>query len=539
MKNGKKVVNFDKGFDFYVNKGVESVKDGEYLKALRYIFAALKKRPSASSALIGLAVVYQKMNLFDASNSALFKLLSNEPDNESACALLGQNYSIVGDSLHELYYLKNFSELTDDVDLMEVFENSFNFIPQYEQVYPMPKHLCEVVKQRCVRLFLDGQIDEAKQGFLEVLESFPDDAFCKNHMCQIYILEGKFARVIDTAKQILRKDENDVFAWCNLAMALYFIGNKGQCDDAVEKLASLDVKDVDDVKRVIKIMSLTGRHAQALKQTEEYLREFPYDVDYLTFAAVAAYNCGKLEKCKEYFVTINRIFPDTMLLKYYLGFVQDAIDCGKKEETLPYELALPAEEENKIKKQIAEINFENIWDDTQTESIASWAFNNEQVDLSEFILDGIIKTNPKKAKRVLKNLLAQSYGWQIKRLALWKLLQNYPKKDIYLSKDGYFMQLEMPAKNIPQKNAKAFWRAFATLSVFFVDDDNWVDKLVYSAKSIECKSDDLKTAGASFDEVAALIVRLAKLNDFGDLQICKLFKISYNRLAMLTELLFD
>ena len=139
MKNGKKVVNFDKGFDFYVNKGVESVKDGEYLKALRYIFAALKKRPSASSALIGLAVVYQKMNLFDASNSALFKLLSNEPDNESACALLGQNYSIVGDSLHELYYLKNFSELTDDVDLMEVFENSFNFIPQYEQVYPMPK----------------------------------------------------------------------------------------------------------------------------------------------------------------------------------------------------------------------------------------------------------------------------------------------------------------------------------------------------------------------------------------------------------------
>ncbi len=140
---------------------------------------------------------------------------------------------------------------------------------------------------------------------------------------------------------------------------------------------------------------------------------------------------------------------------------------------------------------------------------------------------------------MLKNLLAQSYGWQIKRLALWKLLQNYPKKDIYLSKDGYFMQLEMPAKNIPQKNAKAFWRAFATLSVFFVDDDNWVDKLVYSAKSIECKSDDLKTAGASFDEVAALIVRLAKLNDFGDLQICKLFKISYNRLAMLTELLFD
>lgn len=539
MKNGKKTVKFDKGFDFYVTLGVECVQDGDYLKALRYIFAALKKKPSDASALIGLAVVYQKMGLFDASNSVLFKLLSNDPSNESACALLGQNFSLLGDSLHELYYLKNFSELTEDVDLMEVFENSFNFIPQYEQVYPMPKHLGEIIKQRCVKLFLNGQIEEAKQGFLEILESFPDDAFCKNHLCQIFILESKFARVIDTAKEILRKDENNVFAWCNLAMALYFIGNKGQCDDAVERLANLTVQDTDDVKRVIKIMSLTGRHSQALKLTEQYLRDFPYDTDYLSFAGVAAYNCGSFNKAKDCFVMMNRIFPDTLLLKYFLKVVQDAIDGNKRVDLLPYDLSLPIEEENKIKKQIAQINFQTIWDDPSAESLATWAFNNEQLELSEFILDGIININPQKAKRVLKNILAQSYGWQLKRLALEKILQNYPKRDVYLSKDGYFMQLELPSKKIPQKAAKAFWRAFATLSVLFVDDENWIDKLVYSAKSLECKMEDFKLINATNDEIAALMIRLTKLDDFGDLQICKIFKVSYNRLVLITELLFD
>ena len=40
MGKNKKVLRFDGNYDFYMNKGVEYAKDGDYLKALRYLFGA-------------------------------------------------------------------------------------------------------------------------------------------------------------------------------------------------------------------------------------------------------------------------------------------------------------------------------------------------------------------------------------------------------------------------------------------------------------------------------------------------------------------
>lgn len=539
MKNAKKVVSFDKNFDFYMDMGTESSNDGNYLKALKYFFSASKKKPSDTGALLNLALVYQKMGLYEASNSVLFKVLSTDSANEGACALLGQNFAFLGDSLRELYYLKNFSELTDDVDLMEIFENSLNLMPQYEQIYPMPAHLCEALKQRAAKLFAEGRIEEAKENFYEILESYPDDAFAKNNICQILIVEGKFAQVIDIAKEVVRKDGKNIFGWCNLAMALYFVGNIQQCDDAVQRILQIAPQDADDEKRVIKIMCLTGRHSQAYSRCRKYLAGNPYDADYLTFAAVAAYNAGLYQQAKDNFLVMNRIFPESELLRYYLDLTEAAIDGQPVEAAIPYDLKLPVERENIVKKSIAEMDFSTVWENDDAERLISWAFNNEELALTEVIADKLILSDAKKARKVLQNLLAQDYGWQMKRIVLRKLLQNYPKKDIYINKDGYFLQLEMPKKKIPQEVEQPFWNAFSTLSVFFVDDDNWVEKLAFSAQSILCKLDLLREAAATDDEVAALLVRLTRLNGFDDKQICVLFRVAYNRLAKLTEILFD
>ena len=43
----------------------------------------------------------------------------------------------------------------------------------------------------------------------------------------------------------------------------------------------------------------------------------------------------------------------------------------------------------------------------------------------------------------------------------------------------------------------------------------------------------------SIDEISAHIVRNAKLQDFDDKQICAMFRVAYNRLAKITELLSD
>ena len=537
MKN-KKIVPFKQKYNFYVDGGLKAASEGNYFKALKYLFAANDKKPSDITVLTHIAIVYQKMGLYEASNSVLFKILSLDKVNEGACILLGQNYSLMGDSLHELYYLKNFSEISEDFDFSELFDGSFN-VPHFEQVYPLPKHLCEALKQRGAKMLADGRIKEAAECFNEILDSHPDDAFSKNHLCQILIINGKLAQAVELAKENILANKKDVFAWCNLAMALNFLGNTSQMNDAVDHIETLDVCGAEDLKRVIKILSLSSRHRGAMNAAEKYLKEFPYDSDYLSFCGAAAYNCGEFEKAKDCFLKIDVIFPETQVIKYHLELVQSALDGNKVCDLLPYDLKMPAEEEEKTRDYLRRTDYSDIWTNKQKERYVSWAFNNEETELSLFILDELIQIDKSKTKKVMKNLLVQDYGWQMKSMVLEKFIEFFPKEEIFICKDGYFMPLEMPKKKIPQKNALAFWKVFCVLSVLFVEEENWIDKIVFASSSLECRTDFLKENGFSDREIAALILRVAKLADFGEPQICALFKITYQRLAEITQYVFD
>lgn len=95
----------------------------------------------------------------------------------------------------------------------------------------------------------------------------------------------------------------------------------------------------------------------------------------------------------------------------------------------------------------------------------------------------------------------------------------------------------MPPKKPPKSVAASFRHAFAALSVFFVDDDRWIDKLSGAADSLGEKAELLAEAGAGVNETAALMVRIAGPDGFDDRQICVVFRVPYNRLAALTEII--
>lgn len=538
MAESAKVLQFDCSYDFYVKKGSQCINDKKYLKALRYFFAALKKKPDDISALLHVAVTYQKMDLIEESNCALFKTLALDPDNEGASALLGQNYSILGDGLRELFYLRNIARFVEDDELLEFFDDPSSVIPHYEQIYPMPQHAYEAIASRSAKLLAQGDVERAREGFEEILKSRPDDVFARNNICRILMLDGKIAQAIDVAKEILRKEPKNVFAWCNLAMALHFAGNEQQRDDAIDILLQT-AEDSDDVKSVVKILILANRHADACKWAQKHLAAHPYDVETMAFAAVAAYNSGDFGKAKEHFATLNAIFPETQSLRYFARAAQKACDGEPVIGFFSYDLSLPLEEKQAIARKISKIDFEKMKGDAQAESLAAWAFRNENLMQADFIFDNLIAADKEHAKREMCNLVAQNVGWTMKRLALFKLIVKCGMDEIYINKDGYFMQLDMPQKPPPKGLEKAFWWAFATLSVFFIDQDDWIDSLLFSASLIETGAEKLAAAKATDEQLAALMARLARIRNVEDRHICKMFNVSYGRLVKLTAALYE
>ena len=532
------VTKFDRSVDYYVEQGAYFIKEGNYLKALKNLFCALRKKSSDVASLIHLAIAYQKMGLIDASNSALYKILANDPKNEGAFALLGQNYSLTGDHLRELFYLKNFSEMADDQGLMDLFANAPNFLPRFEQVYPMTKEIREIMIARGTKLVQAGHLDKAAECFCEVLESFPDDAVAKNQLCVVYTLQGKNAQAIDLAKQVVIKDGKNVNGWCNLALALFNVGNVQQSDDAIHRALLVDTDKDEDIRLLVKVLCITKKYKSAAVYAQKVLDSNPYDVDYLTFAAVACFNSGEFEKAKDYFLKLNAIFPDTQLLKYNLNLTEQILSGEKQAQEMSFDLSLPPEEERRIIIEIENMDYNKVWDCEEYERYISWVFSCEKIDLSEFILHKLYLTDAEKTQKILKNLLAQEYGWQFKSMVLWKYLWHYPRKNVYVNKDGYFVPLEMPGKKLNLKDEMPFWRAFAFLSVLFVQEDDWLDKLLFSARLVDEKLDLILQEDFSLDEISALIVRNAKLQDFDDKQICTMFRVPYNRLAKITELVF-
>lgn len=532
------VTKFDRSVDYYVEQGAYFIKEGNYIKALKNLFCALRKKSSDVASLIHLAIAYQKMGLIDASNSALYKILANDPQNEGAFALLGQNFSLTGDHLRELFYLKNFSEMTEDQGLMDLFANAPNFLPKFEQVYPMTKEMRDAMLARGTKLLQAGHLDKAVECFNEVIESFPDDAVAKNQLCVAYTLQGKNAQAIDLAKQVVIKDGKNINGWCNLALALFNVGNVQQSDDAIHRALLIDTNSDEDIRLLVKVLCITKKYKSAAVYAQKVLCNSPYDVDYLTFAAVACFNSGEFEKAKDYFLQLNAIFPDTQLLKYNLNLTEQILSGEKQPQEMSFDLSLPPEEETRITIELENMDYSKAWDCEEYERYISWAFSCENVAMSEFILNQLYLSNPEKTQKILKNLLAQDYGWQFKSMALWKYLWHYPRENIYANKDGYFVPLEMPDKKLPQNDEMPFWRAFSFLSVLFVQEDDWLDKLVYSANLVDEKLDLILQNDFSIDEISALIVRNAKLQDFDDKQICAMFRVAYNRLAKITELVF-
>ncbi|MBE5748321.1 MAG: hypothetical protein E7344_01680 [Clostridiales bacterium] len=532
------VTQFDRSVDYYVEQGAYFIKEGNYLKALKNLFCALRKKSSDVPSLIHLAIAYQKMGLIDASNSALYKILANDPQNEGAFALLGQNFSLSGDHLRELFYLKNFSEMTEDQGLMDLFANAPNFLPRFEQVYPMTKEMRDAMNNRGTKLIQAGHLGRAAECFNEVLESFPDDVFAKNQLCVIYTLQGKNAQAIDLAKQVVIKDGKNVNGWCNLALALFNVGNIQQSDDAIHRALLVETNNDEDIRLLVKVLCITKKYKSAVVYAQKVLKNNPFDVDYLTFAAVACFNCGDFEKAKDYFLQLNAIFPDTQILKYNLNVVEQVLSGEKQAEQMAFDLSLPPEEETRITIELENMDYNKVWDCEEYERYISWAFSCENLGISQYILDQLYLSDSQKTQKILKNLLAQDYGWQFKAMALWKYLLHYPRENIYANKDGYFVPLEMPEKNLLKNDEMPFWRAFAFLSVLFVQEDDWLDKLVFSANLVDEKFDLVSQSDFSVDEIAALIVRSAKLEDFDDKQICAMFRVAYNRLAKITELVF-
>lgn len=98
----------------------------------------------------------------------------------------------------------------------------------------------------------NGQIEEAREIFKEIEESFPADSMAKSDISFTYLIKNDIENGKIYAQKACELDENNISALCNLAMIYNIGGEKESCEEICRKLSRIET---DDAAEIFKIAS--------------------------------------------------------------------------------------------------------------------------------------------------------------------------------------------------------------------------------------------------------------------------------------------
>ena len=533
----KKIIKFDQKSDFYLTTGLNYLDNGDLLKALPMFFLALEKNVDIET-LFCISDTYVQMGLYDYSNSMLFEILLIDPNNSEAGLEIAQNFHSLGLTFKELYYIGKYSDSEDANEIAEWLEqriesNSFSL------VHPMSRRDFEFNKHSVEQYISKGYFGLAREILTEMNEYYPRDIFVLNNFSKSYLLEEEYEKAKYWAEQALEINRDDIFAKCNLGIALMMTEETENADKIVREIAMSKTEKSDEVKQLAKFFCFIGEHDNIVHWCQKALKENPYDIDYLVYFAIASYNIGEYKSAKETFLKLLTLAISPIVVKYFLKQIDIAMESNEKKKKLEYTFDVPETERKKLLKKIKNMDPVNILEDENKCDLVSWGLRLDDEELGEFIFDLVLKGDPKSYHEYLQKILISDSDPRLKAQALLRLFLDGKRTNIFMTKDDFFVNVVRPNKLPPADVRLGFLHACATLNAFMLDMGDY--SKIYNAAcdlSQRLKSKGFFASESQSKLFAALIVRNAQSDLCDDKTLTELFQIDYRLLTIASESLY-
>lgn len=184
---------------FHLGKGNVSYAQGDYLWASLHYSTALRLNPDYLQARMARAKAYLADEKYALALADLRKIVEVEPDIAQVWADKGLcEYSLgkYEDAIHSY---------TEALKL----ENDYSW-----------------VNKRAVAYQSNGDFDKAINDLKYLTEIYPEDSKLHFRLANLYQLNSNYEKALSEYKKCIDLDRNDVLAWNNKAVVLYYLGAK-------------------------------------------------------------------------------------------------------------------------------------------------------------------------------------------------------------------------------------------------------------------------------------------------------------------------
>ncbi len=269
----EKIIPFNRVPEFYNKIGLKSAYRKKYIHAARYLEKAISLAPFDLDYRFNLAAVYAESGDLEKSNSVLkYIILYIDPTMSECYFGIGCNY----------YELEEFDKSA------EYFEKYIYFDPNGEYAEDVSMGLqylkmdleedLKRIRKTFDRYFTDGlkllkegAFPEACSRIEYALELEPADIEARNILSILYFKRNYLEKAEVLARSVLKLDEEDIAANCNLAVYFSFLERNKELKQQVKAILGLRISDKEELEKVLDTLIKLNEFGGIKKALKNYL----------------------------------------------------------------------------------------------------------------------------------------------------------------------------------------------------------------------------------------------------------------------------
>ncbi|RIX45852.1 tetratricopeptide repeat protein [Paenibacillus nanensis] len=351
---GTKIIPIQWDATFFFERAVRSLDRYHYDKALKYFRRAAQYEPDNPVNHCNMAGILSEMGNYSDSNDILKWILDELDPSMTECHFyMANNYANM--EMYEAAERSLVHYLQEDADgqYLEEAEEMMELL-QYELERPTPvkkiKSRQGMVEHDQARALLEeGKFTEAVRILEEITKQQPDFLAARNNLALAYYYMGLFDKAMECIHGVLEHEPGNLHALCNLAIFYQHEGDTESLKELVELLVKTVPFHQEHVFKLATTMGILGEHGVAYRHFIRLVKdgEASQDPCLFHYAAVAAYNTGKLQEAERLWKGAMKLDPKSGVPHYYMEQLE-LIQNGEQASPISYHYHLPFEEQFKL-----------------------------------------------------------------------------------------------------------------------------------------------------------------------------------------------
>ncbi|WP_281890767.1 tetratricopeptide repeat protein [Paenibacillus sp. YYML68] len=327
-KPATNVVPMKRDATFFFEKAVQSLDRFHYDKALKYFRRAAEYEPENPVNHCNLAGLLSEMGNYEESNVILQHVLDRIDPTMTECYFyMANNFANMEkyESAEKaiVHYLENDPNgqfLEESEEMMELLRLELDR-PTKLSTIKSREGLFEHDQARS--LLEEGKFSEAVRLLEKLIRTHPEFIAARNNLALAYYYMGLFEKSVAMIKQVLELEPGNLHALCNLAIFYQHFGDKNELSELLELLRKTYPFHQDHVFKLATTMGILSEHEQAYRLFKRLLKggEATDDPCLHHYAAVAAYNTGRLHDAEKLWRQVQKLDPGSEIPKFYLNIV--------------------------------------------------------------------------------------------------------------------------------------------------------------------------------------------------------------------------